>query len=158
MKFLRYVFFLIIAFLFAYLFLVSTAHASAISREIVFQEVNQERIESNLPPLKLSVDLTKAAQLKADDMVKVGYFAHRSPQGKNVWNFVRAVKLLPEVAGENLARGFSTSESTVLAWMNSPTHRSNILYPTYSEAGIGVATKREKGKDVTYVVQVFAQF
>lgn len=158
MKLLKYVFFLVPAFLIAYLCLVSTAQAADIRQDTVFQAVNAERAAQSLKPLKQNQELAKAAQAKADDMVKLSYFAHRSPQGKNVWSFIFKTKALPTVAGENLAKGFKTTESTVTAWMNSPSHRANILDRGYTDAGIGVATGSVNGKSVVYVVQVFGEF
>lgn len=158
MKLIKYVFFLVLFFLIAYLCLVSTAGAADIKQGTVFQAVNAERVAQNLEPFKQNQELAKAAQAKANDMVKRGYFAHRSPQGKNVWSFIFGTRAVPSVAGENLAKGFKTTESTVTAWMNSPSHRANILDRGYTDAGIGVATGKANGKAVVYVVQVFGEF
>ena len=38
--------------------------------------------------------------------------------------------------GENIARGYSTPASVVNAWMNSPSHRSNILYARFDSVGV----------------------
>ena len=45
------------------------------------------------------------------------------------------------VLGENLGwgtYGLATPRSMVQGWMNSPTHRDNILYPGFDEIGVGI--------------------
>jgi uncharacterized protein YkwD len=42
----------------------------------------------------------------------------------------------------------------VKMWMESPTHRENILDRSYSSAGVGVATARD-GR--VYVTQIYLQ-
>ncbi|MDP1710228.1 MAG: CAP domain-containing protein, partial [bacterium] len=58
-------------------------------------------------------------------------------------------------AGENLARDFCSAGATVDAWMNSPTHRENMLSENYKEIGIGVLEGNLAGADTTLVVQFF---
>ena len=45
--------------------------------------------------------------------------------------------------------------SAVNAWMNSPTHRENILNSNYEEIGIGVVEGNLAGVDTTIIVQFF---
>ena len=42
-------------------------------------------------------------------------------------------------AAENIAMGYRTAEAVVKAWMNSPSHRANILSTRYDTMGIGFA-------------------
>ncbi len=42
-------------------------------------------------------------------------------------------------AGENIAMGQRTASEVMNAWMNSPGHRNNILSPSFSEIGVGLA-------------------
>jgi hypothetical protein len=58
-------------------------------------------------------------------------------------------------AGENLARDFSSASSAVDAWMNSPSHRDNILNGNYKDVGIGVVEGNLGGADTTIIVQFF---
>src|ERR1700722_13373901 len=46
---------------------------------------NGDRAQNGLPPLTINSQLQEAAQLKANDMVANGYFAHTSPSGKDPW-------------------------------------------------------------------------
>ena len=59
------------------------------------------------------------------------------------------------MAGENLAKDFYDTEGLLKAWMNSPTHRENIINPKYQEIGIGVVNGILGGVKTTLVVQHF---
>jgi hypothetical protein len=58
-------------------------------------------------------------------------------------------------AGENLAIHFTDSGDVVQAWMDSPTHRANIMNGNYTEIGVGTAEGTYEGFDTVYVVQLF---
>jgi hypothetical protein len=129
--------------------------ASNITPERVIELTNQKRAEQGLPPLSLDVQLNEAAQRKAGDMFAFNYWAHNSPSGRNPWSFFREVGYKYLFAGENLARDFMNSESVVEAWMNSPTHRENILNAKYQEIGLAVVNGTLDGVETTLVVQLF---
>ena len=40
-------------------------------------------------------------------------------------------------AAENIAAGYSSPQAAFNGWMNSQSHRDNMLNPTYTEVGIG---------------------
>lgn len=117
---------------------------------------NQERI--NVGELELSENelLDNAAQLKAQDMADKGYFAHTTPEGFTPWYWFTQAGYQYQRAGENLAVNFDDSKDVVDAWMNSPTHKANIVKDGYTEIGIGIAKGKYKGKNATFVVQLFA--
>ncbi|MDE2399778.1 MAG: hypothetical protein KGL67_02095 [Patescibacteria group bacterium] len=116
---------------------------------------NEERAQNNLAPLTENSLLTQAAQLKANDMATRGYFAHTSPDGKTPWYWLDQVGYDYSMAGENLAVNFFESQDVAQAWMNSPTHRANIVKPNYTEIGIGVANGIYEGKNTVFVAQFF---
>lgn len=122
----------------------------------VISFTNKERTRSGLPTLIESQVLTKAAQLKVDDMVQNGYFAHYSPTNVSPWYWFTQAGYTYQKAGENLAVNFDDSKDVVDAWMNSPTHRANIVKDGYTEIGIASAEGMHKGKKATFVVQLFA--
>lgn len=126
--------------------------ATPIRGQSVFQYVNAERTASKLPPLRPSAELVKAAQAKADAMASSGVFSHRNEKGSgNLWSYL-PVKSGYVNAGENLATGFSTTEALTKAWMNSQSHKSNILAKEFTDTGIAIS----HGKDGrVYVVQYF---
>lgn len=117
---------------------------------------NEERQVNNLPSLSVSPLLTEAAELKAKDMAEKGYFAHTSPDGKTPWYWLQKVGYTYDYAGENLAINFSDSKDVTDAWMDSPTHRANIVKGTYTEVGTGVATGVYQGRKTVFVAQLYA--
>lgn len=130
--------------------------ASDISPEQVVELTNQRRMERGLNPLQLNSVLNEVAQRKAGDMFAFNYWAHTSPSGRDPWSFFQEVGYRYLYAGENLARDFMNSNSVVDAWMNSPTHRTNILNNHYREIGLAVVDGTLNGVETTLVVQVFA--
>lgn len=116
---------------------------------------NEDRQISGASRLVVSERLTLAAQLKANDMAEKGYFAHTSPDGITPWHWFAEAKYQYVYAGENLAVNFSRSEDVQRAWMNSPTHRANILNNRYKEVGIATAEGEYKGRKAIFVVQMF---
>lgn len=130
-------------------------YASNISIQDVVSLTNQKRAESGLPALALNQSLSAAAYTKGRDMIDRDYWAHVSPDGTQPWKFFSDFGYKYRYAGENLARDFSTANSAVDAWMNSPTHKENILNPKYKEIGIGVVEGDLAGSDTTIIVQFF---
>lgn len=116
---------------------------------------NKERVQINEAPLVENDLLTKAAELKAQDMATRGYFAHTSPDGKTPWYWLGQVGYNYSMAGENLAVNFFESDDVAQAWMNSPTHRANIVKDKYTEIGIGVASGVYEGRKTVFVAQFF---
>lgn len=117
---------------------------------------NQDRAKNGIQELVTDSTLARAAQLKAEDMAAKGYFAHVDPEGHEPWYWLDRVGYEYGYAGENLAVKFTDSEDVEEAWMNSPTHRANIVKAQYTRIGIGVAQGRYKGEETTFVVQFFA--
>ncbi len=116
---------------------------------------NEEREVLNVPLLTSNELLNEAARLKAEDMAAKGYFAHTSPDGKTPWYWLSQVGYDFTAAGENLAVNFSESADVTDAWMDSPTHRANIVRKDFKEIGIGVASGVYKGKNTVFVAQFF---
>lgn len=116
---------------------------------------NEERAQNDAPPLSQNNLLKRAAELKAQDMANGGYFAHTSPDGKTPWYWLDQVGYTYKLAGENLAVNFFESTDVAEAWMNSPTHRANIVKKNYTEIGIGVANGKYEGKNTVFVAQFF---
>lgn len=116
---------------------------------------NDQRKDNNAPTLKVNSLLTQAAEMKARDMASKGYFAHTSPEGKTPWYWFDQVGYKYSYAGENLAVNFFESKDVAEAWMNSPSHRANIVKKDYTEIGIGVANGIYEGRDTVFVAQLF---
>lgn len=115
---------------------------------------NQERQKNGLTPLVMNDQLTNAAKMKAQDMFAENYWAHNSPTGKMPWDYIKATGYDYEFAGENLARGFTTAPDVVTAWMNSPSHRENMLSTHYHDVGFALQEGSLTGeKDTILIVE-----
>lgn len=114
------------------------AYATNISDSGLLDSTNEQRTKAGLDPLKYNVVLDKAAQDKANDMSARNYWSHNTPDGKEPWMFVEDAGYKFSKAAENLAYGFADSKSTVVGWMNSPTHRANLLDPELKDVGFGM--------------------
>jgi hypothetical protein len=130
-------------------------YASSISPEQVVELTNMERSKAGLPPLSGNAQLSQAALAKANHMFANDYWAHVAPDGTTPWSFIKAAGYAYSVAGENLARDFNDTASMVQAWMNSETHKTNIVHQKYSQIGVAVVNGKLQGVETTLVVQLF---
>lgn len=130
-------------------------YATDIHVEQMLTSTNAQRQAQGLSSLTLNAKLSAAAAAKAQDMFEKNYWAHNSPTGTTPWDFIIGSGYRYTVAGENLAKNFTTSGGVVDAWMASPTHRDNILKPSYREIGFAVVNGKLNGEETTLVVQFF---
>ncbi len=133
----------------------NTDAGQGIVARVLIDLTNQNRSTSNLSALVYSPTLEKASQMKAGDMAANGYFAHNSPAGLTPWHWLEKAGYNYRYAGENLAVNFTNSEDVSNGWMNSPTHRANILSPDYKEIGISMASGMYQNNNTIFVVQMF---
>jgi uncharacterized protein YkwD len=130
--------------------------AAVLPAEVV-ELTNKERSYNSVEELARHPLLEMAAQAKAEDMAREGYFSHTGPDGKEPWAWIEEEGYLYASAGENLAVRFNESADVVRAWMESPGHRANIVKAGYTEIGVGVAEGVYQGAPATFVVQYFAR-
>ena len=116
---------------------------------------NEERGDLAIGSLTRNAKLDEAARLKAEHMANNGYFSHYSPDGITPWYWFDQASYKYVHAGENLAIHFSDSKAVIEAWMNSPTHRANIVDQKFTEIGVGTAKGTYQGYDTVFVVQLF---
>ena len=128
---------------------------STVLPAVVVQLTNEERASNSELPLRRNTTLDQAAQLKAKHMAENEYFSHFSPKGVSPWHWFNQTGYVYAHAGENLAIHFTDSSEVVEAWMDSPTHRENIVNGMYTEIGVGTAKGKFDGYDTVYVVQLF---
>lgn len=112
--------------------------AYALSTDTIIALTNSERQKAGLSPLQPQAALTQSAQVKALDMVQKNYWSHTAPDGTEPWNFIEASGYDFIAAGENLGRNFADDVALVNGWMNSPTHRANILNAEYQDIGLSI--------------------
>jgi uncharacterized protein YkwD len=134
----------------------AVAGASSSLAERVISQANQVRQQQGLDVLSTDARLTQAAQVKAEDMIRRGYFAHFY-QTSTPWQFIDATGYTDwHFAGENLAKNYNTADDLISAWLASPAHRDNLLSTKYHQTGVATVTGRTPvGELVTVTVQLF---
>jgi len=103
----------------------------------VVQLVNVERQKYGLPALYYDPAISDVARTKSQDMAVNHYFAHNSPTYGMASDMLLKFGITWSAWGENIASGQDTPEIVVSEWMNSPTHRENILSPHFTLIGVG---------------------
>ena len=126
---------------------------SALRREMLTL-LNAEREKVGVGPLEYSDLLEKAAQAYADDMLKNNYYGgdtHRRIDGTNFADGISAAGYtidnladcsnceISRAIAENIAKGQPSPAIVMRDWMNSESHRRNILSPDLDEVGFGIA-------------------
>lgn len=117
---------------------VAQSGEDAILIENLLREHNKERRNAGVQELKISPVLSNSAFNKALAMQKSNCWSHYCPDGKSPWEFFQEEGYQYLYAGENLAEGFYSVRELMQAWMNSITHRNNILKAEYKEVGFGI--------------------
>jgi uncharacterized protein YkwD len=102
----------------------------------VFDLVNQERIDNGLNPVTYNATLAESAMIHAMDLSTCDYFAHDSLDGTTFFERCQANGYPGTCTGENIGGGQTTPQAVFDAWMASPGHRDNILYPHHDELGV----------------------
>lgn len=90
--------------------------------------VNEARRKAGVKELVWTNDYAAATKLRAAEITI--QFSHTRPDG-SAWNTVHE-----DISGENLAKGFGSAEAVFKGWMQSPGHRQNILYPTFTTMNV----------------------
>lgn len=116
---------------------------------------NSARVEQGEKPLANNAQLAEAAKLKVRNMFDKQYWAHTAPDGTAPWYWFGQVGYAYADAGENLAKNFTTSDSTVSAWLASPTHRANVLKTEYQDVGFAVMSGMLGDKPTTLIVALY---
>ena len=131
------------------------AVAAGIVPADVIALANAARSKAGLATLHENATLAQAAKNKANDMIKNDYFAHTSPKGVEPWHWMKEAGYRYSAAGENLAINYTNAKEQHTAWMNSETHKSNILSTRYKEIGVAVVTGKIDGKESIVTVEMF---
>lgn len=110
----------------------------------IFVLVNKERDKADVHLLKWDENLEEAANIRAKEIAS--YFSHTRPDGTSCFTVSH------HVSGENIAAGQIGTKSVMKAWMNSESHKENILRKGYE--GMAVGHYYKNGKH--YWVQLFS--
>ena len=106
---------------------------------------NADRAAHRLRALSTAGDLQSLAQRRADEMARSGRLAHTTGLGTKLSGWKRL--------GENVGRGPSLRDIQT-AFMNSPSHRENIVDPGFTQLGVGVTYD---GREYLYVAVIFRE-
>ena len=115
----------------------------------VVRLVNEIRVKNGLKELTYNWELSRVARYKSQDMKDNRYFSHTSPVYGSPFQMMRSFGITYRSAGENIARGQTSPQAVVNAWMNSSGHRANILSTSFTQIGVGYVA------DGNYWTQMF---
>jgi uncharacterized protein YkwD len=134
-----------------------TPEISAAQSKKIIALTNSLRRERSAPSLVENSLLDQAAYQKAQDMMIKQYFAHVSPENKDLDFFLSSAGYKYSVAGENLAMGFTDANEVMNAWRDSPTHYANLVDPDFKEIGVAMTDGIFKGTETTLAAQYFGR-
>ena len=111
-----------------------TSQASSLLQNLhesqILELVNLERSKNGILPLTINPQLTQSAQLKTQDMLDRNYFGHISNGGQKWSAFIVKSGYNYTTSGENLAKNYTDSRSTVQAWkIGRASCRERVLMP-----------------------------
>ena len=93
--------------------------------------VNQERAKAGKPALTLNSAMCSRADIRANEICT--HFQHKRPDGTEFWTVLSGISYT--LIGENIAMGQTSPEAVMNSWMNSSSHKANIL-GDYDQIGI----------------------
>jgi uncharacterized protein YkwD len=111
----------------------------------VLERVNRFRDGRGVPPLRMASGPRKVAGARSGSMIRIGYFGHVSPGGRDAGDLLRARGIRGswgEVIGWTRGKPIMPASRWMVAWWKrSPKHRSLLLSRRYDAAGVGVAKR-----------------
>jgi len=127
----------------------------------IFCLINRARTSRGLPALRHDGRLARVAGRHAGQMVRFRFFGHQSPRSGGLVTRVKRSGFAPRDrqwwSGENLGFGTGRKGSArgmFVGWMRSAIHRKAIMYPRFTDMGVGVVRGTPRGgrRGLTYVV------
>ena len=114
---------------------------------------NNYRAQNGLAPVTLDSTLTNVATIRSEEGARQGYISHRRSDGSNVTAIANNWGVNWRIMGENLGRYQTTPSQLVNMWINSASHRANLVNPSFSRVGVGIARTADGNY---YFTQIFA--
>lgn len=119
-------------------------------------EINNIRAAHNAPALRLNATLMRAAKMRADVIKKYQNFSHQDPyEGIELGTVLPKLEYSFIYASENIGMGGISAANFVEGFMNSTSHRANLLDPTLTDTGAAIVEGPYKQYYVNYAVQLF---
>ena len=116
--------------------------------------INRDRRAAGLAAMAWDDHLADVARAHSQEMEQTGVVAHNSPKTGTSADRIRAAGIESAVQLENVGRGYAV-RSVHEGFMNSPSHRANVLNPSATTAGIGVVYADSDSGRVLYVTEDF---
>ncbi len=105
----------------------------------ILKTLNAKRHELGLQPVRWNWKLERAGRLHSKDMLTNNYFSHTSRDGRSLVDRLTESNVTGwRRAGENIV-GTSSPARAFELWMQSDSHRRNMLRAEYTHVGIGMA-------------------
>lgn len=127
---------------------------AAVDASTLYSLHNSNRAANGIGGLTVNSQLVTSATNKAQAMLASNCWDHYCPPGTSPWSFILNAGYEYIYAGENLGEGFTNSNTLMNAWMNSPSHRANVLNGNFTEIGIGFAHGSFQGNPNNTIVVV----
>lgn len=96
----------------------------------LLDDVNDERRAEGLSELQFNEELNEYAAIRAEECNTL--WSHTRPNGEMGYELISDDKW----RGENLAKNYDHADDVIEAWMDSPSHKDNILFEEFDECGI----------------------
>lgn len=121
--------------------------------------VNNARREAGVKELWYSARVHDVCVIRATELSS--YYSHNRPDGSWFSTAFKEIGIKYAKCGENIAYGrntFTTAEEVFKAWMDSESHRENILNPDFECAAFGLSVLEVDNDTYYYWTQEFAKF
>lgn len=136
---------------------VSVLGAATIDPIDFVNEINKERAKISAPALRLSTVLMKAAQMRADVILKHQNFSHQDPhEGIELGTVLPKLNYHYIYAAENIGMGGVSAPDFVNGFMNSTHHKATLLDPRLTETGAAIVDGPYFQYYVNIAVQLFS--
>ncbi|MBT9253349.1 MAG: CAP domain-containing protein [Brockia lithotrophica] len=96
------------------------------------------RLRNGLSSLAWDDAVAEAAKRHSADMETNGFFSHVSPTNGTLADRLARAGVSYRTAGENISKGFDDALEMHVAFLNSPAHRQNVVFPGYTHLGTGM--------------------
>lgn len=116
----------------------------------VYEITNNYRSLVGVSSLTLDSSLVEAASIRAKELSDS--FSHTRPNGSSCFTVLSELGISYGIAGENIAAGYSSSQSVMEGWRSSSGHYQNIISSKFKKIGIGVNIINNQ----YYWVQIFS--
>lgn len=117
----------------------------SVEEEEFFNKINDIRIKNNLPVFQIDDNVQNVARLKAQDLAENNYFSHTSDKYGTPFEMLSTSGVNYKTASENIA-GNASIDGAISSWMNSDSHKNNILSTDFNYTGVAVVHSNTYGK------------